>query len=302
MELHQLKIFVAVAEEKHLTRAAERVFSSQPAVSAQVKSLEEQLGVRLFDRTPKGMELTKAGEQLLAQARTTLAAASDMLASAKSMQGNVVGELEIGTNSDLDFLRLPQIMQHLGSRHPQLTLSLVASMSTDILSDVRKGKMDSGFFFGPNTLGGLHCETLTAIQTAVVAPVAWKDKIARASIEDLSALDWVYTRKTCPFYLLKEQLFAASGLTPNKTIFVDTEENIRACIKAGAGISLLREDDADKAEAAGWGVRWQGPCPVCPLSAAVLANRIQEPEIAAWLDALNAVWQTEQRSASVIAG
>lgn len=302
MELHQLKIFVAVAEEKHLTRAAERVFSSQPAVSAQVKSLEEQLGVRLFDRTPKGMELTKAGEQLLERARTTLAAASDMLASAKSMQGHVVGELQIGTNSDLDFLRLPDIMQTLNAAHPQLKLSVVASMSTDILRDVRKGQLDSGFFFGPNPLGGLHCEPLADIQTAIVAPAAWKDKITQASIEDLAKLDWVYTRETCPFYLLKEELFADSGLSPNKSIFVDTEENIRAFIRSGTGLSLLRKDDADKAEAEGWGIRWQGECPRCPLSVAVLANRISEPEIKAWLDALGPVWQMGRDAANSVAG
>ena len=302
MELHQLKIFVAVAEEKHLTRAAERVFSSQPAVSAQIKSLEEQLGVQLFERTPKGMELTKAGEPLLEQARATLASAASLMANAKSMQGQVVGELQIGTNSDSDFLRLPQVMRNLHETHPQLKLSLIGSMSTDILRDVRKGHMDSGFFFGPNPLGGLHCELLANIQTAVVAPADWKDKIEQATIEDLSQLDWVYTRETCPFYLLKEELFQASGFSPKKAVFVDSEDNIRAFIRAGTGLSLLREDDANKAEAEGWGVRWQGECPICPLSVAVLANRVREPQIEAWLQAISDIWQTEGQSSAEAAG
>ena len=69
MELHQLRTFVAVAEEGHLTRAAERMFVSQPAVSSHVKALEAELGVALFDRTPKGMRLTREGERLLGRAR-----------------------------------------------------------------------------------------------------------------------------------------------------------------------------------------------------------------------------------------
>lgn len=294
MELHQLKIFVAVAEERHLTRAAERVFSSQPAVSAQVKSLEEQLGLQLFNRTPKGMQLTPAGEQLLHQARATLSSANQLMASAKALQGDIMGELSIGTNSDLDFLRLPELMRTLGAQHPQLKLSLITSMSPDILQDVRSGKLDSGFFFGPNPLGGLYSQKLADIETAIVAPVEWKARIKDASIADLAKLDWIYTTEKCPFYLLKEALFEDSDATPRKLIFVDTEENIRALIKQGAGLSLLRKCDAELAETEGWGVSWHGASPPCPLSICVQALRRNEPEIMAWLEALALVWPHEQ--------
>jgi DNA-binding transcriptional LysR family regulator len=75
VEIYQLKTFVAVAAEGNLTRAAERVFTSPPVVSAQLKALEDELGVRLFDRTPRGMVLTTAGQRLLAEAHRTIAAA-----------------------------------------------------------------------------------------------------------------------------------------------------------------------------------------------------------------------------------
>ena len=141
MELHQLKVFVAVAEEGHLTRAAERLFSSQPAVSAQIKSLESQLGLPLFDRTPKGMKLTKAGAKLLVQAKLTLSTADNMLIQAKALQGNVMGEVIVGTNSDIDFLRMTGINESLNTHHPDVTLSLTQSMSADILVDVKKGSL-----------------------------------------------------------------------------------------------------------------------------------------------------------------
>lgn len=294
MELNQLKIFVAVAEEKHLTRAAERLFTSQPAVSAQIKSLEEQLGLKLFERTPKGMELTPAGSRLMVQAQATLDSASALLAQAKALHGNVIGELKVGTNSDMDFLRLPATAAQISKRHPNMTLSLKQSMSTDIVVDVRKGSLDSGFFFGPCSLGGLHIEKLADVPTAVVAPADWADKIANADIATLAALPWIYTTEDCPFYLLKEELFKDSPVMPNKTVFVDTEDSIRSFIKASAGISLLRKDDADKAEREGWGCRWLGQTPSCPLSIAVQSNRIREPIMEAWMNALNIIWNRHE--------
>ncbi|TXD86455.1 LysR family transcriptional regulator, partial [Mitsuaria sp. TWR114] len=75
MELYQLKSFLAVVAERNLTRAAEKVFTSVPAVSAQIKALEEELGVQLFERSSRGMTLTAAGEKLAEEARRTLDAA-----------------------------------------------------------------------------------------------------------------------------------------------------------------------------------------------------------------------------------
>ena len=92
MELYHLKTFVTVAEEGHLTRAAERLFTSQPAISAHIKALEEELGVTLFERTPKGMQLSPAGAQLLAQAQRTLAAAGDFkLAAPAGLRDQQIG-------------------------------------------------------------------------------------------------------------------------------------------------------------------------------------------------------------------
>lgn len=294
MELHQLKIFVTVAEEKHLTRAAERLFSSQPAVSAQIKALEEQLGVKLFNRNPKGMQLTPAGERLLEQAHTTLDAAAKLMTQAKSLNGSIIGELKVGINSDLDFLKLPDIAALLSQDHPNLRLSLTHSMSSEIIPAVRKGTMDSGFFFGPCLLEGLHCVALADIETAVVAPATWKERITSNSIEDLASLPWIYTTPNCPFYLLKETLFADGKSPGDKAIFVDTEESIRQFIKAGSGLSLLRRDDADKAEREGWGVRWHGKTPSCPLGLAVLAKRLHEPAIEHWIRSVSRAWRSQE--------
>lgn len=298
MELNQLKTFVTVAEEKHLTRAAERLFTSQPAVSAQLKSLEETLGVRLFERTPKGMILTPSGEALLTKAQSILQEANNLISEAKSIQGQVLGEVRVGVNSDFEFLRIPTLLGQCAQDYPGLKLSFEHSMSPDIIMDIRKGKLDSGFFFGPCKSADLHIVELEQIQTAIVAPKSWVSKIEHATPEELAELPWIYTTKRCPFYVLKEAIFNVSKVVPVKTVFVDNEEAIRALIKAETGISLLREDDAELAEQQGWGCRWHGTTMTLPLNIAVQRNRLSEPAIQAWLEKIQHIWSIqEQREA-----
>ena len=242
MDLNHLKTFVTVAEEQHLTRAAERLFTSQPAVSAQLRALEDTLGLTLFDRTPKGMRLTRAGERLLTQAQKILEATQLMVVQARAMQGTIMGSLKIGTNSDFEFLRLGALMQDTHERYPHLQLSFVAGMSTDILLDIRKGKLDAGFIFGPCASADIHMEHLATVDTALIAPIEWAGRVQKASMEQLAQLPWVYTTNRCPFFHITEQLFNEFGVEPKKAVFVDNEDAIRTLVRAGSGIALMRGD------------------------------------------------------------
>jgi len=293
VELNQLKTFVTVAEEQHLTRAAERLFTSQPAVSAQLKALEESLDVVLFNRTPKGMKLTPSGEKLLVQAQTVLDAANLIVSQAKAIKGEVIGCLSVGINSDFSFLKIPELLADASDTYPGVQLSFINSMSSDILLDIRKGKLDTGFFFGPSPTSDLYVIKIADIKTAIVAPIEWKDKAQQASIESLGALPWIYTTERCPFYHLTETMFSKAGCEPSKAVFVDNQESIRQLIKSGVGVSLLRMDDAEQAEAEGWGVRWVGCSPSIALSVAIQPRRTQEPILQAWVDELSKFWSID---------
>jgi len=290
MELQQLKLFVTVAEEGHLTRAAERLFTSQPAVSAQLKSLEETLGVTLFDRTPKGMNLTVAGKQLLVQAQATLRAADQMLSKARSMKGEVVGEVAIGINSDFNYLKLPQLVSLMKEAHPGIQLSLINGMSPDILLDVRKGQLDAGFFFGPCELPNLQINLLADIDTAVIIPARWDDNITTMALPELAQQPWIYTTERCPFFRLMQELLHEHHTEISKVALVDTEDAIREFIKFGHGVALLRADDATRAEQEGWGKRWLGKAPKIPLSLALKSQRAQEPALKALLGVMAQLW------------
>lgn len=97
MELYQLRSFAAVAESGHLTRAAEILHISQPALSAQIKALEDEFEVALFERTPSGMRLTAAGKKLLPEAEKTLYAAQTLRDEAQNMKGAVASTVTVGT-------------------------------------------------------------------------------------------------------------------------------------------------------------------------------------------------------------
>ncbi|GLQ32486.1 LysR family transcriptional regulator [Litoribrevibacter albus] len=301
MELSQLKAFVTVAEEGHLTRAADRLFTSQPAISAKLKSLEESLGVPLFNRTAKGMTLTAAGEKLLVQAQAILDASQQMEVEAKAIKGQVGGVLSVGLNSDLAFLKLPELLADASSHYPDLQMSFINGMSFDNQVDVRQGKLDTGFFFGPCTTLDVHTIHLDDIETAILAPACWAEKISYASIDELANFPWVYTTERCPFYQLKETLFQDAKTKPTKAVFVDCEDAIRELVKAGSGIALLRKDDAEKAEAEGWGVSWKGRTPPITLSIAVAAQRLHEPVIQAWLNELAKFWPMKEYRAQQLA-
>src|SRR5688500_9731410 len=133
MELYQLRTFLTIADEGTLTRAAEKLFTSQPAISAQIKTLEEELGVRLFDRGARGMKLTREGVALQEKARRIVDAAKDFKHSAENLRDSVSGELVLGLNNRPEVLRIVEILDLLTRTHPELSYDLVNGSSGTIL-------------------------------------------------------------------------------------------------------------------------------------------------------------------------
>ena len=177
MELYQLRTFAAVAEFGHVTRAAEKVHVSQPAVSAQIKALEEELGVPLFDRTPTGMVLTAPGKRLLALAERVLAAAQEFMGEARSLAGTVAGRLRLGTVADPESIRLGEFLSRAVDLHPLLELDVHHQVSGAAFESVRSGELDASFYFGSLTHPAVASLALHEVAYRVAAPAAWRDKV-----------------------------------------------------------------------------------------------------------------------------
>jgi len=294
VELYQLKTFVAVAEEGNLTRASERIHASQPAVSAHIKALEEELGLPLFLRTPRGMSLTEAGKGLKLKADTILLASDDMVNLAKSYREELTGDLTVALNTDSEFLMVTDLITTLSETHPKLRIKLVQSSSQFILKDVRDRRLDAGFFFFNNPYPEVHSEVLSTIPVRVVAPATWSARVEGLSIDQLALLPWIKPDKDCPFMKVIEGVFEDSGIVMTEYIEADSEEVIRQLVAAGKGISVLKEGDADLLVREGKAVVCEiGPSLSLAINLGYAKSRETDPLIRALADAVATVWGRE---------
>src|SRR6266699_7118045 len=125
MELRQLRYFVAVGEEQHYGRAEKRLHVAQPALSRQIQHLEEEIGFKLFERLPRGVKITAAGEFLLKEARRILQEVNNAIASAKRIASGQAGTLRIGFVESISWHGIiPESLRHFWERQPDVELRL----------------------------------------------------------------------------------------------------------------------------------------------------------------------------------
>ena len=191
MELYQLRSFAAVAELGHLTRAAERLHVSQPAVSAQIKALEDELGVSLFERVSSGMVLTSAGRKLLPAAEKVLDAAQALRMRAKGLQGQIVGRARVGTVSDPGFTRIGEFLARAMESHPLLEVEIHHEVSGIAFEKVRDGELDASFYYGSVEHPDVKCVPLLDYAYRIVGPAPWGDRLRHASWEELVQMPWI---------------------------------------------------------------------------------------------------------------
>ncbi len=151
MELRQLSYFIAVAEERHFTRAAQRVHVAQSGLSTAIRTLERELGAELFIRNTRSVELTDAGRALLTEARHTVGAAEAARDAVAAVKGVVTGRLAIGTLQCLGALDVSALLTRFYRAHPGVEIRLRQSGSTDLLDQVRGGDLDAAFVSMPPT-------------------------------------------------------------------------------------------------------------------------------------------------------
>ena len=146
MELRHLRYALAVAEERHFTRAAARLGIGQPPLSQQIKLLEEELGVRLFHRLTRGVELTEAGKAFMPLAQASVVAAEQAASSAKRAARGEIGALSIGFTSSASFNPIvPGIIGRFRERNPDLAIRLVEQTTARLLEALHDGSLDIAF-------------------------------------------------------------------------------------------------------------------------------------------------------------
>lgn len=293
MELYHLKTFVTVAEERHLTRAAARLFVSQPAISAHIKALEEELGLALFERTPKGMLPTAAGEALLERARCALAAVGEVGLHAQSLRGEVIGSVRIGLNTDAGFLRLVELQTLLKARHPRLEIEFLGGTTGANLPKLRSARLDASFVSGTLDDSLFDSQLLREEEMAIAAPVALREAIGAADVATLAQLPWIHSSPDRVQHAVMQSLFDPHGLWPERSMLANQKDAVLAMVAAGVGLAITRRQDIERAAEAGtiYAVALPlTPTPTVSLRFACIRQRAQEPVLRAVRAAVASVW------------
>ena len=291
MELYQLRSFVAVAEAGHLTRAAEKLHVSQPAVSAQIKALEDELELPLFERTSSGMVLTSAGARLLADAEKVLSAAQAMRNEAKALKGEVAGKVRVGTMSDPGFIRVGEFLNTTVDRYPLLQVELHHEITGAAFAKVLDGELDASFYYGEIEHPAVEKLRLRASTYRVAAPAAWSGRVVDADWSKIALQPWIITPSISTHHKLVRALFDKHGIEPTKVVEADQESVIANLVVSGVGLSLIREELALEKEAAGEVCLWRDVRLETTLWFIYLLARKEDPVIRALLGVLRDTWK-----------
>jgi DNA-binding transcriptional LysR family regulator len=290
VELYQLRSFVAVARHGHLTRAADRLHISQPALSAQIKALEEELGLDLFERRPSGMLLTVAGKRLAAEAEKLLSVAHAFRNEARAIKGGVGGVARVGTVSDPEFIRVGEFLNAAVERYPLVEIQLQHEVSGAAFEKVRDGALDASFYYGELRHSSVAGFPLREITYRIVAPAAWERRIADSGWQDIAGEPWILTPPISTHYQLANALFQKHAVGPSKVVEADDEVVVGSLVVSGVGMALMREDLAIEKAAAGEICLWRDVRLTTTLQFIYPREREQDPVVHALRDILTDLW------------
>ena len=247
MELRHLRYFVAVAEELHFHRAAQRLHISQPPLSQQIRALERELGVTLLSRNRRRVALTAAGEGFLDDARSILAAVERASERAQGIARGSLGTLAIGfVGSAMFSPKLPQILREFRARHPDVDLVLRELPTTVQLAALVAGELDVGVIRGPVDVTELdgQLELMTIQRERLVAALPADHALAarrRLRPQDLRGESFVIlTRREAPgLYAGLAAAMGEAGGLPDDVLEVAEMQTIISLVAGGFGVSLV---------------------------------------------------------------
>ncbi|SME93811.1 transcriptional regulator, LysR family [Tistlia consotensis] len=243
MTLEQLRIFVAVAEREHVTRAARDLSLTQSATSAAVAALEARYQTRLFDRVGRRIVLTEAGRIFLEEARAVLARAASAETALADLAGLKRGSLSLAASQTVGNYWLPPLMQRYRARFPDIALEVRIGNTETVAGWVREGVADLGFVEGE--VDGPELEARPVAEDELVLVVGAGHPWARATPAgplDFAATDWVIRERGSGTRAALEAAAAAAGLAPEAlpvAFEFPSNEAVRAAVEAGGGASVM---------------------------------------------------------------
>ena len=243
-ELGDLVVFLMVAEERNFTRAAERLLVAQPAVSRQVRLLERELGAQLFERTPRDVLLTDAGEALLPRARDALAAVDNGRAEVAAATGVLRGALTVGCLFGAPRLEVPALLSRFHRRYPTIEVAVRQDLSERLLDSVRNGDCDAAFVsLVPGPIPpGLAGETVDRERAMLIVPsdheLAGRDGV---TVADLRGEPFIALAPGTGQRTMIDEACRAAGFTPEIVLSMQNIAALAEVAATGLGITFVPE-------------------------------------------------------------
>jgi len=259
MTLEQLRIFIAVAEHQHLTRAAAELNLTQSAVSAAIAALEARHGTRLFDRVGRRIELNETGRRFLPEARAILAQVASVEAALADLAGLKTGSLHLIASQTIANYWLPTHMHRFQSRFPGIALRLTIANTERAAASIHDGLADLGFIEGAIDDPVLSITPAADDELALVVGNAhgWAGRKALSADEFLESR-WVLRERGSGTRAVFEEALRGLGKDPAKldvALELPSNESVRTAVIAGAGAAVLSRSVTEQAAAAGRLVR-----------------------------------------------
>jgi len=242
LKLKDLRYLVAVADQRHFGRAAARCFVSQPTLSAQLKKLEQSLGVQLIERAPNNVTLTEAGAAIVARARLIIEASEEVVTLAAGQRDPLAGKLRLALLPTIGPYLLPHVTRAIRKALPRLELRLYEHQTAPMLEKLHSGELDLGILALPVELAGLEARELYREAFTVALPERHR-LAARATVRaaDLKGETLLLLEEG---HCLRDQALevcARAGVSDAQDFRATSLETLRQMVAAGAGVTLLPE-------------------------------------------------------------
>ncbi len=240
MNYNHLMIFLAVAEEGGISRGAERLYISQPAVSKQLGLLEASLGLTLLERTPKGTILTEAGRVLAGYARRLSGLEEEAAAAMAELRGVERGTLTLGASLTVGAYLLPPLLAEYARRYPHIVLSLQIANTETIQARLREGALDLALTEGLADDPELTAEVFAHDELVAVAPPG-HPLLAEASVTAarFAREPLILREPGSGTRAVVEQAFRERGLMLTPRLSLGSTEAIKGAVAAGAGLAMV---------------------------------------------------------------
>ncbi|MHB8171392.1 MAG: selenium metabolism-associated LysR family transcriptional regulator [Thermincolia bacterium] len=251
MNIKQLESFILVAEKKNFTRAAKQLFMTQPAISFQIKSLEEQLGIQLFERLDKAVGLTDAGRMILPEAKKIQASYEKIRDSISELKGLKRGHLIIGASTIPGEYLMPHIIGKFKNLHPQIDVVLHIASTSKVVEMLLNREIHLGTIGAPVKNQSIISSPLTEDQLILITspqhPLASKESVAA---EELTQHSFIMREKGSGTRMIIENRLQKKGIAPESlrlAMELGSTRAIITAVEAGLGISLVSRWAADEA-------------------------------------------------------